>query len=279
MLRTLPPQPPPTEPPPTEPFSMIPFVVIIPARQASTRLPGKMLADLAGKPMVVRVAEQAALSGASRVLIACDHPDIARAAAVHGVQALLTRTDHPSGTDRLAEAALALGLGDDEIVVNVQGDEPLMDPALINAVALALRTNPLAAIATCATPIQSAKQLFNPNIVKVVCNRHGHALYFSRAPIPWQRDTPAHLLQDENISVPALHHIGMYAYRVSFLRQYPDLAQGVLEQIEALEQLRALEHGFTIAVHTVATHPGAGVDTPEDLERVREILQNKLISG
>lgn len=256
-----------------------PFVVIIPARQASTRLPGKMLADLAGKPMVVRVAEQAIASGARRVLIACDHPDIARAAQAFGIQAIMTRADHPSGTDRLAEAALQIGLQDDEIVVNVQGDEPLMDPSLINDVAHSLSCDPLASIATCAAPLLTGAALFNPNIVKVVCNHRGHALYFSRAPIPWHRDAPVHSEQTQALTIPALHHIGMYAYRVSFLKQYPALPIGTLEQIEALEQLRALENGFTIAVKIVNTHPGAGVDTQQDLLRVRKIIENRASSG
>ncbi len=256
-----------------------PFVVIIPARQASTRLPGKMLADLAGKPMVVRVAEQAIASGARRVLIACDHPDIASAAQAFGIQAIMTRADHPSGTDRLAEAALKIGLQDDEIVVNLQGDEPLMDPSLINDVAHSLGSDPLASIATCAAPLVTGEALFNPNIVKVVCNQRGHALYFSRAPIPWHRDAPAQRQQAEGLKFPALHHIGMYAYRVSFLKQYPALPIGTLEQIEALEQLRALENGFTIAVRTVRAHPGAGVDTQQDLLRVRKIIENRASSG
>jgi len=253
---------------------MTKFVVIIPARQASTRLPGKMLADIAGKPMVIRVAEQALASGASRVLIACDHPDIERAAKDFGIPSLLTRVDHPSGTDRLSEAACALGLGDDEIVVNLQGDEPLMAPDLIQQVAALLADDPQASIATCAAPILNAEHLFNPNIVKVVCTQRGHAMYFSRAPIPWHRDHPAHSQQKEGFKVPALHHIGMYAYRVGFLKLYPGLPAGTLEQIESLEQLRALENGFTIAVKTVAVHPGAGVDTQQDLERVRNFYLN-----
>jgi len=192
------------------------FVVIIPARAASTRLPGKMLADLGGKPMVVRVAERAQASAASRVVIACDHADIALACKAHGVEYLMTREDHPSGTDRLAQASSLLKLQDDDIVVNVQGDEPLMDPALINRVAALLAQDLHAAIATCAAPIHTAEHLFNPNIVKVVCDASDHALYFSRAPIPWLRDAPAHPGQTMGFAVPALHHIGLYAYRVSF---------------------------------------------------------------
>ena len=255
------------------------FVVIIPARAASTRLPGKMLADLAGKPMVVRVAERAKASAANRVVIACDHPDIAQACLEHGVEYLMTRVDHPSGTDRLAEAASLLKLQDDDIVVNVQGDEPLIDPALIDSVAALLARDPIASIATCAAPIPTAANFFNPNIVKVVCDASDHALYFSRAPIPWRRDAPAHPAQSSGFSVPALHHIGMYAYRVSFLRQYPGLPSGTLERLESLEQLRALEHGFKIAVQTINSHPGAGVDTPEDLIRVRSLFENQATSG
>ena len=255
------------------------FVVIIPARAASSRLPGKMLADLAGKPMVIRVAQRAKASMANRVLIACDHPEIARACVEHNVEHLMTRTDHPSGTDRLAEASSLLHLHDDDIVVNVQGDEPLIDPALIDSVAGLLAGDRLAAIATCATPILTADTLFNTNIVKVVCDASGHALYFSRAPIPWRRDTPAYPGQTSEFSVPALHHIGIYAYRVGFLRQYPALPSGRLEQLESLEQLRALEHGFKIAVQTINGHSGAGVDTPEDLIRVRHFFENQASSG
>lgn len=258
---------------------MTEFVVIIPARAASTRLPGKMLADLAGKPMVVRVAERAAASRASRVVIACDHPEIAQACESHGVEYLMTRVDHPSGTDRLAQAAQLLNLSDEHIVVNVQGDEPLIDPDLINAVAALLARDSTAAIATCATPLRAAQSLFNPNIVKVVCDATDHALYFSRAPIPWCRDLPPDPQQMTELSIPALHHLGLYAYRVGFLNRYPALPAGTLERLESLEQLRALEHGFKIAVHRVATHPGAGVDTPEDLVRVRTIFENMATSG
>jgi 3-deoxy-manno-octulosonate cytidylyltransferase (CMP-KDO synthetase) len=255
------------------------FVVIIPARAASTRLPGKMLADLAGKPMVIRVAERAKSSAARQVIVACDHPDIAKACVDHGVAHLMTRADHPSGTDRLAEAASFLNLHHDDIVVNVQGDEPLIEPDLINRVAVLLARNSQTAIATCATPIHTAENLFNPNIVKVVCDAADHALYFSRAPIPWLRDAPAYAGQTSGFSVPALHHIGLYAYRVEFLRQFPELSPGRLERLESLEQLRALEHGFKIAVQTIDTHPGAGVDTQEDLIRVRHFFMNHASSG
>ena len=245
------------------------FIALIPARMASTRLPDKPLADLAGKPMVVRVAERANASRAMAVTIATDDARVQQAAIDHGYAAILTRADHPTGTDRLAEAVEQLGLADDAIVVNVQGDEPLIDPALIDAVAAMLQTHPDADIATCACPIADSESLFNPNVVKVVCGADGRALYFSRAPIPWARDT---LSSGERVladGLPALHHIGLYAYRVSFLRRFPLLPQGALERFEALEQLRALEHGHTIVVHSTTRPPMAGVDTPADLERVR----------
>lgn len=255
------------------------FVAIIPARQASSRLPGKMLADLGGIPMVVRVAQQALASQARRVVVACDHQDIAKACETNGIEFVMTRSDHPSGTDRLAQASKLLNLAEDDIVVNVQGDEPLMDPELINCVASVLANDTQASIATCAAPIHQAKNLFNANIVKVVCGASGHALYFSRAPIPWNRDAPIHPEQTESVSIPALHHIGIYAYRVSFLSQFPALPAGTLERLESLEQLRALEHGFKIAVKTVANHPGAGVDTESDLVRVRAFFENSAASG
>lgn len=231
-----------------------------------------MLADLAGKPMVVRVAEQALRSRAARVVIATDHADIEKAARLGGIDTLMTRVDHASGTDRLAEAVEQLGLTNDTIVVNVQGDEPLIDPELINRVAQQLTLDAEAAIATCASPLVGAASLFNPNIVKVVCDQRNRALYFSRAPIPWDRESfhtePRTLATD----YPALHHIGLYAYRVEFLQRFPALSTGVLERLEMLEQLRALEHGYAITVLKIASHPGAGIDTPEDLLRVRQLL-------
>lgn len=248
------------------------FIVVIPARAASTRLPGKPLLDVGGLPMVIRTARQAALSGADRVLIATDHVDIAQAAADHGVEALMTRADHPTGTDRLAEVAERLELDDAAVVVNVQGDEPLIEPTLINAVAVLLDLHPEAAIATCAAPIQDAQTLFDPNAVKVVCGAHARALYFSRAPIPWARDALADGRQRLAPGLPAWHHIGLYAYRAGFLRQFPELPPGRLERIESLEQLRALEQGFPIVVHQTAALPARGVDTPEDLARVRALF-------
>ncbi len=231
-----------------------------------------MLADIGGVPMVVRVAERARASNATRVMIATDHVEIASQAQAHGIETHMTRADHPSGTDRLSEIVSLLGLEDESIVVNVQGDEPLMDPALINELASVLNASPQAAIATCATPIKTAQALFNPNIVKVVLDRSGYAMYFSRAPIPWHRDALAGGAQMLAPGLPALHHIGMYAYRASFLRSFPSLPVGLLEQVESLEQLRAMEHGFRITVHVTPTHPGAGVDTQEDLERVRSLF-------
>lgn len=248
------------------------FVAIIPARFASTRFPGKPLIDIAGKPMVIRVAEQAQQSGADRIVIATDDARIASVAQAHGIAHVMTRSDHATGTDRLAEAATQLGLSDATIVVNVQGDEPLIAPALIRAIAQQLEGDPRAAIATAAHPIEDAQQLFNPNVVKVVTNIQQHALYFSRAPLPWARDAFA---QNRDIpplqlpaNLPALRHIGIYAYRVSFLRAYPQLSACVLEQFEALEQLRALWHGYTIKVHMTDEAPAAGIDTPEDVAAV-----------
>ena len=244
------------------------FTVLIPARLASTRLPDKPLADIAGLPMVVRVAQRAEQSGAAQVVVATDSDRIADACSAHGVRAVLTRADHPSGSDRLAEACELLGLEQDDAVVNVQGDEPLIDPALIDAVADLLAKRPQASMSTAAHPIASVEEFRNPNVVKVVLQADGLALYFSRAPIPWWRDgfaTGISVLPD-----PApLRHIGIYGYRAGFLRAFPRMAQAPVEACEALEQLRALWHGHRIAVHVTAADPGAGVDTPEDLERVR----------
>lgn len=252
------------------------FIAIIPARTASTRLPDKPLADIAGIPMVVRTADRAALSGASQIFIATDDLRVQQAVQAHGLRALMTRGDHPTGTDRLAEAVEQLGLPDDAIVVNVQGDEPLIEPELIDAVAAKLQAYPQADIATCACPLADAEALFNPNVVKLVCAADDRALYFSRAPIPWARDAlagGARVLAD---GLPAWHHIGLYAYRASFLRRFPTLPQGTLERFESLEQLRAMEHGHTIVVHRASTPPAGGVDTPADLERVRLIYSKPI---
>lgn len=249
------------------------FWVLIPARLASTRLPGKPLADIAGAPMVVRVAQRVQRSGAQRVVVACDSEAVATACAMHGIETVLTRADHPSGTDRLAEAAAALRLPDDAIVVNVQADEPLIDPELPAACARLLRDAPEVEMATCAHVIDDPAEVFNPNVVKVVLDRAGQALYFSRAPIPWHRDGfevgPEGWTMRAPPVLPVHRHVGLYAYRAGFLRRYAALPPAPLEQAEALEQLRALWHGHRIAVHVAAQAPGPGVDTPEDLERVR----------
>jgi|SRR5690554_4498741 len=252
------------------------FIVIIPARAASTRLPGKPLLDIAGLPMVVRTAASAARSGADRVIVATDDEGIRAAVSQHGYEAMLTRHDHATGTDRLAEVAASLHLPADAIVVNVQGDEPLIDPAQIDQVAALLINDPGAAIATSASRIQNHEVLFNPNAVKVVCNAQQRALYFSRAPIPWARDALADGQQCLAPGLPALHHIGLYAYRVSFLASFASLPVGPLETYESLEQLRALENGYAIAVHVTKGHPAPGVDTAQDLDRVRELFANGL---
>lgn len=242
------------------------FTVVIPARLASTRLPNKPLADLAGLPMIVRVAQRAALSQAGRVVVATDAPAVAAACAAHGVEALMTRADHPSGSDRLAEAVEQLGLADEATVVNVQGDEPLIAPGMIDACAATLAARPDCVMATVAHALTDASEFANPNVVKLVTDQAGRALYFSRAPIAWWRDGAGAPNQ-------ALRHVGLYAYRAGFLRRFPTLAVSPLEQIESLEQLRVLWHGERIAVHVSAERPGPGVDTADDLARVRQLLE------
>ncbi len=251
------------------------FKVVIPARYASTRLPAKPLLDLGGKPMVVRVVERALLSGAEEIWVATDHADVQAAAEGHGASVLLTRADHPSGTDRLAEVAELRGWGDETIVVNVQGDEPLIDPALIEQTARQLADSG-ADIATVAHPIDDAADFFDPNIVKVVRTANGDALYFSRAPIPYARDHFAREAGGETLpgGMPAYRHIGLYAYRARFLRAYAKLAPSPLEGFEALEQLRALWHGFRISVMIADRLPARGVDTPEDALRMRDLFSN-----
>ena len=254
------------------------FTVLIPARMASSRLPDKPLADIAGLPMVVRVARQAGLSGAARTVVATDDARIQAACQDHGVPALLTRPDHASGSDRLAEACEQLGLDGDAVVVNVQGDEPLIDPALINAVAALLQAHPGASMGTAAHAIGNLDDYTNPNVVKVVCDAQGMAHYFSRAPIPYARDHAGQAWWDAPAVATALagftplRHIGIYSYRAGFLRQFPRLTPAPTEAIEALEQLRALWHGHRIAVHISAQAPGPGVDTPADLARVRALF-------
>ena len=247
--------------------------VLIPARLASSRLPEKPLADLAGVPMVVRVAQRVsqAMPAATQVVVACDSPRIVNACEAFGVRALLTRADHASGSDRLAEACHLLGLADEDIVVNVQGDEPLIDTALVAAVAELLHQFPQASMGTAAHALENGADFYDPNVVKVVCDAAGLALYFSRAPIAWWRDRPT----DAPTALPSpapLRHIGIYSYRAGFLRRFPTLAQAPMEITEALEQLRVLWHGHKIAVYTSASAPGPGVDTPQDLERVRRLL-------
>ena len=248
------------------------FTILIPARYASTRLPGKPLADLAGKPMIVRVAERARLSGATRVVVATDDERVRAAVAAHGFDVCMTRADHPTGTDRLAEAALQLGLADDAIVVNVQGDEPLLDPALMRRMAELLAARPEAAIATACHPLDDPAEAFNPNVVKVVLDATGAALYFSRAPIPWARDAFAASRDVLPEGLPFHRHYGLYAYRTSFLRVFPTLPVAPIERFEALEQLRALWHGYRIVVEVTHGTPAPGIDTPEDLARVRAIF-------
>lgn len=252
------------------------FTVLIPARLASTRLPNKPLADIGGAPMVVRVAQRAMCSAATRTVVATDSTEIIEKCAAFGVEAVLTRADHPSGSDRLAEACSVLGLDDHNIVVNVQGDEPFIDPALIDAVAHLIGERPDCVMSTAAHPIDELAEFLNPNVVKVVLDGRNTALYFSRSPIPAARDFAglawwSNGRQGGKLPRP-LRHIGIYAYRVGFLRQFPSLPQAPLEQLESLEQLRVLWHGHRIAVHIAEKTPGPGVDTPEDLERARRLF-------
>ena len=248
------------------------FTVLIPARLASSRLPDKPLADIAGLPMVVRVAQAAARSGATRVVVAADSPQIVAACLAHGTEAVLTRPDHPSGSDRLAEACERLGLDGNELVVNVQGDEPLIAPAMIDACAALLRDRPDCVMATVAHAIDDLAEFSNPNVVKVVLDAAGRALYFSRAPIAWWRDGFANGIHQLPDDPPPLRHVGLYAYRAGFLRRFPQLSVAPIERQESLEQLRVLWHGERIAVHVSAERPGPGVDTPEDLARVRGLF-------
>ena len=250
------------------------FTVLIPARLASTRLPNKPLADIGGKPMVVRVAERAERSGAAQVVVATDAQEILNACSAHGVRALATRTDHPSGSDRLAEACAQLGLNGDDIVVNVQGDEPLIDPELIDAVAKLLAEQPGAQMGTAAHAIHTVEDFLNPNVVKVITDQKGMAMTFSRAPLPWWRDGFSQGVTALPQNPAPLRHIGIYSYRAAFLQAFPALEPAPLEQCEALEQLRALWHGHRIAVHITPHAPGPGIDTPEDLQRVRLLWAN-----
>ena len=246
------------------------FIAIIPARYASTRLPGKPLVDIHGKPMVVHVMERARESGASRVIVATDHPDVAKAVEAAGGEVCMTRADHQSGTERLAEVIEKYQFADDEIIVNVQGDEPMIPADIVRQVATNLAKAD-AGMATLAVPITDAEEAFNPNAVKVVMDAQGYALYFSRATIPWDRERYA--ASRDIIGDTLLRHIGIYAYRAGFIRRYIAWAPCPLEQIELLEQLRVLWYGEKIHVAVAETVPGTGVDTPEDLARVRAALQ------
>lgn len=248
------------------------FRVVIPARYDSTRLPGKPLADIAGKPMVVRVCEVAERSGAAEIVVATDDARVFDAVVAHGFSACMTRRDHASGTDRIAEVASQRDWAADAIVVNVQGDEPLIDPRLVADVARALDADNGAAIATAAHVLCDIAELLNPNIVKVVTAANGRALYFSRAPIPWHRDGFAQQRETLPAGYAPRRHIGLYAYRVGFLKQYGELSPAFLEQWESLEQLRAMWHGFHIQVIDCAHAPAPGVDTAEDLARVRALF-------
>lgn len=251
------------------------FTVVIPARYASSRFPGKPLADIAGKPMVVRVAERAAKSGAAEVLVATDHPEIAQAVARHGFEAVMTRRNHASGTDRIAEVAAKKRYGARHIVVNVQGDEPLIAPALIRQVAVSLAAHREAQIATACHPLRDARDLANPNIVKVVLDNAGYALYFSRAPIPYARDAFAGGIRSLPRALPVYRHLGIYAYRCAFLRAFNRLRPARIEQFEALEQLRALAHGYRICVAVSRGAPASGIDTPHDLHLLRRLLATR----
>jgi 3-deoxy-manno-octulosonate cytidylyltransferase (CMP-KDO synthetase) len=247
------------------------FKVVIPARYASVRLPGKPLLDIGGKPMVVRVAEQAAASGAAEVWVAVDHPAVFDVVVQHGFHAVMTGEDHVSGTDRIAEVVAAQGWKDDVIVVNVQGDEPLIAPELITLVAQELQAHPHAAMATACHAIHDVAEMMNPNVVKVVLDRNGYALYFSRAPIPYARNAFA-AGQELPEKLPVHRHIGLYAYRAQFLHQYANLQAAAIEQFECLEQLRALWHGVKISVAVTTSAPAPGVDTQQDLEAVRALF-------
>jgi 3-deoxy-manno-octulosonate cytidylyltransferase (CMP-KDO synthetase) len=248
------------------------FRVVIPARYASTRLPGKPLADIGGRPMIEHVWHRAIESGADEVVVATDDVRVEEAARGFGAEVCVTRADHQSGTDRIAEVADRYAWPEASIVVNLQGDEPAMPPGLLRQVARALTAHPGAAIATLAVPIRDRNELFDPNAVKIVADRHGYALYFSRAPVPWHRGSFPSREGELPPGVPYWRHLGIYAYRVGFLRRFVTWSPVGIEEAEALEQLRALWQGERIHVGLATEMPAAGVDTPEDLERVRRAL-------
>ena len=249
------------------------FSVVIPARFASTRLPGKPLLDIGGKPMIQHVYERALESGAERVIIATDEAKIEAVAQGFGARVCMTAADHRSGTERLSEVVQTLALEADEIIVNLQGDEPLMPPQLIRQVAQNLNNHPSASVATLAESIHNAAMLFDPNVVKVVSDGQGYALYFSRAPIPWHRDAFALTTTELPEDTHYLRHIGLYAYRAGFINEYVRWPTSPLESIESLEQLRVLWHGHKIHLAVAQVASVAGVDTAQDLERVRQLLQ------
>lgn len=249
------------------------FLAVIPARYESTRLPGKPLLDIGGVPMVVRAARCAAAAGAAEVWVATDHAGIRDAVEAAGFRALLTRADHASGTDRIAEVARELAWPDDELVVNLQGDEPLMPPELPRMVVRRLAVDPSLSMATACHPLRDAAEAFDPNLVKVVVSHAFEAMYFSRAPIPWARDAYAGTRDTLPPDLPVYRHLGIYAYRCGFLREFTHLSQPALERHEALEQLRAMWHGHSVGVVVTEEAPPPGVDTPADLERVRSLLR------
>ena len=251
------------------------FKVVIPARYASTRLPGKPLLAIAGKPMIAHVCERAQEAGAEEIIVATDDERIFQTVSALGIKAVMTRPDHQSGTERIAEVADYCGWADNEIIVNLQGDEPLIPPATIHQVAFALAGQQQAGIATLAAKIIDSEEIFNPNAVKVVLNKAGYALYFSRAPIPWEREAFVNSGRTPSGTVPYLRHIGLYAYTVDFLKRYCSWESSPLESVEALEQLRILWHGEAILVKIVDQTPQAGVDTQEDLLRVERVLSLK----
>jgi 3-deoxy-manno-octulosonate cytidylyltransferase (CMP-KDO synthetase) len=255
------------------------FRVVIPARYASSRLPGKPLADIAGKPMVVRVIEAAGQSGASEIWVATDDSRVAAAVEAHGGRAVMTREDHASGTDRIAEVADRFGWSDSSIVVNVQGDEPLIDPKLVAQVAQALATDAGASMATAGFPLADADEMFNPSVVKVVADGAGRALYFSRAPIPWNRDAFAESRDVLPQGFSPWRHVGIYAYRVAFLRRFGQMAPAPIEQWESLEQLRALWYGERVSIVRCEHAPAAGVDTQADLDVVRARFDQAGLTG
>ncbi len=256
-------------------MSTIPFTVVIPARYGASRLPGKPLIEIAGRPLIEHVHRRALGMGATRVVVATDDERIEVACRRFGAEVVLTRIDHPTGTDRISEVVEYLGLDDEAVVVNVQGDEPLMPTGLPSRIVAALASDPESAIATAAVPIEEGDEIFDPAAVKVVRDAAGRALYFSRAPIPWQRDRfPQPPAAERSGQSGWLRHLGLYAYRAAFLRRFPRLSVAPPEEVEQLEQLRALWHGYRIQVAVVDDRPGPGVDTEEDVRRVEEVLQN-----